>query len=73
MKVSVIVKTNAKQEKVERVDDTCLKVAVTASPVEGKANEALIKILARHFHVAPSTIVILSGHKAKQKVVEVGN
>lgn len=71
MKIFVSIKTNAKQEKVEKLDNAHFKVSVTAIPVEGKANQALIKILANYFKVAPSTISILSGHKAKHKVVEV--
>jgi uncharacterized protein len=48
-----------------------LKVKLTAPPVEGKANEALIKILADHFKTKKSSIRIVSGSTSRSKWVEV--
>jgi uncharacterized protein len=71
MKLSVVVKANSKVEKVERVDQKTVKVWVHAPPVEGKANEAVITILAKEFGVAKSKVTILKGDKGKNKVVEI--
>lgn len=70
MKIIVKVKTNAKIEKVERVDRPTVfyKVSVKATPIDGKANEAVIKALAEYFDVAKSFIQLISGQTSKQKV-----
>jgi len=48
-----------------------LKVKVTAPPVEGKANEALVRFLAKEFRVPPSNIEILKGHHSREKVLKI--
>ncbi len=70
MKISVKVKTNARKESVIKAGDA-YTVSVTVLPEEGKANEAVIKLLAKHFAVAPSLVRVVSGHTAKQKIVEI--
>lgn len=47
------------------------KVSVKEAPVEGKANEAIIKALADYFDVAKSNITLISGQSSKQKVFEI--
>jgi len=51
--------------------DRVLKVGVTAAPVGGKANEALIKLLAKHWHLAKSDIRLISGQTARSKVLHI--
>lgn len=68
MKLSVIVKTNARKNEVVRVDDSTFRVAVTASPIEGKANKAVIELLAEHFDVPRSHVEIKSGHQSSKKI-----
>jgi len=70
MKFFVSVKPGAKAEKVT-ASGTNLSVSVKAPPREGKANEAVIASLAAHFKVAQSAISIISGHAAREKVVEI--
>lgn len=48
-----------------------LAVYVTAPPDKNKANEALIRLLAKHFDVAPSHVVIIRGHTSRHKVIEI--
>jgi uncharacterized protein (TIGR00251 family) len=48
-----------------------IKVAVTAPPVDGKANAALIALLARILGVPRSQVAILRGHRGKRKTVSV--
>lgn len=48
-----------------------LQVYVTAPPDKNKANEALIRLLARHFDVAPSRVIIVKGHTSRQKLIEI--
>ena len=51
-------------------DDGLTKVYLTAPPIDGKANEALIKFLSRHYKVSKSSIKIIRGEKSRNKVVE---
>jgi hypothetical protein len=44
---------------------------VAAPPVEGKANAAVIKLIAGSLDVAPSRVSIVSGHKSKKKRIAV--
>ena len=48
-----------------------IKVRVTAAPVEGKANEALLRFLAKEFGVTPSSIEIVRGHRSREKIIRV--
>lgn len=70
-RITVKVKPNAKQQKVETAADGSLVVHVKSPPVDGKANAELIKLLATTFEVPKSKIVIKSGLSAKHKLVEV--
>ena len=60
----------ARNEIVGLEGDT-LKVSVTAPPTRGKANQALVKLLAKCLGVRNSQVEILSGHKARRKIVRV--
>jgi uncharacterized protein (TIGR00251 family) len=51
--------------------DGALRVRVAAPPVEGAANEELVRLLARAFGVAVRAVEITSGHASKSKVVRV--
>lgn len=48
-----------------------LKAYVTAVPEDGKANAALIELLAEHFGVAKSKITILRGATDRNKLLEI--
>lgn len=51
--------------------DGALLVRVTAPPVEGAANDALVALLARAIGIAPSDVGIERGGRARRKVVSV--
>jgi len=83
MKIIVKAKTRARIDKVERVGQTPLalgeikndlpvyKVSVKAAPVAGQANEAIVKVLAEYFDVAPARVRLVLGQSNKQKVFEI--
>ncbi len=48
-----------------------LKVYRTAPAIEGKANKALVEVLADHFGVRKSEVRIVKGEKGRDKVVEI--
>jgi len=71
MKITVVVKPKKKREFVEQVSFNQYLVSVKAPPVEGQANQAVIKSLADYFSVSGSEINLLSGHTSRVKIFEV--
>jgi len=61
---------NARKESVIEADGV-LVVRVNVVPEKGKANEAVIKLLAKHFKVAKSKVKIVRGLTSRNKVVEI--
>lgn len=51
--------------------DGVLQARVTAPPVDGKANKALCKLIAKRLGVAPSRVTVARGEKSREKLVEV--
>lgn len=70
MKFIVKVKADAKVDEVNREGNTLL-IKIKAPAREGKANKALVKLLADYFHVPQSGINIKSGLGSKNKVIEI--
>jgi len=62
---------SAPQNRIEKVQDDQLIVRLNSPPVEGKANKALIKLLAKTLHVAPSRLTLIQGDKSRTKVIAV--
>ena len=70
MKIRVKVKPNSRTEEVSQEGDNLI-VKVKEPPKGGKANQAVIELLAQHFGIPRSQVRILSGFKSKNKVIEV--
>jgi uncharacterized protein (TIGR00251 family) len=70
MKIQVKVKPRSKTEELSQEGDSFI-VKVKEPPKEGKANQAVIKLLAEYFGVPHSQVRILSGFRSKNKVIEV--
>jgi len=58
-------------EKVEFLGKEYVKVYVSSPPDDGKANAALIKLIAGHFGVSKSSVSIESGEKSRYKQLKV--
>lgn len=78
MKVSVIAHPNSKktlpagrQVRIEKDLLDNLHVYVSAPPLEGKANKAVIEALAEYFKVKNKQVILLWGHKSKNKQFEI--
>ncbi len=70
MNIEVHVVPGARKREVRR-DASGLRVRLVARPVEGKANEELIEVLAGTFGVRKREIAILSGERGRKKVVSI--
>ena len=72
MKISVHIKPNSRhREEVVKNDDDALTVYVKAPAIEGRANAAAIKLLAKHFKVVSSKVKLVRGATSKYKIFEI--
>ena len=72
MKISTRLKPNSRhREEVVANDDGSLTVYTKAPAIEGRANLAAVKLLAKHFGVSSSNVKLLRGAASKYKMFEV--
>jgi len=67
----VRVAPRSSRNRVLDVHEGALKVALTAPPVDGAANDALRRLLAKLLGVAKSEVEIIRGERARDKVLRV--
>lgn len=65
-----VIPRSSKNELITLADET-YKVKLMAAPVDGAANEALIKFLSAEFGVAKSCVRIVKGETSRNKIVEI--
>lgn len=70
MRLIIVAKPKKKQEKIVQITPDTYSVSVKEPPQNGRANDAIIKSLARYFSISPSQITLISGHTNKIKVFE---
>jgi uncharacterized protein (TIGR00251 family) len=68
-RVAIRVIPRAKRDEVGGSRAGRLLVRTSAAPVDGQANEAVRRLIAEHFGVAPRQVDIASGHHSRDKVV----
>jgi uncharacterized protein len=71
MKISVKAKPLSREPGVTKIDESTYEVAVKEPPVQGRANQAIIKALAEYFKVPVFKVRIVNGHISRQKIVEI--
>jgi hypothetical protein len=72
MRVEVRVKPGSKKGSLVQPSLTGeLLVYVREPAVEGKANNALIKLLAEYYKVPKSDVTIVAGRKSRRKIIEI--
>ena len=72
MNVSVLLKPNSRhREEVITNDDGSLTIYTKAPAIEGRANLAAAKLLAKHLGVASSRVKLLCGASSKYKIFEI--
>jgi uncharacterized protein YggU (UPF0235/DUF167 family) len=71
-KFSVKVTTRAKKELVQYIDEQkILRVWTKAAPVDGKANSAIIELIAEYLDISKSLIKIKTGLATSNKIIEI--
>lgn len=71
MKVAARVSTGKKLGKVVAAKDGSLRVFVKSAAKDNEANKELVKLVADHFSVAPSCVLIARGARSKEKLLEI--
>lgn len=72
LKIRVTVKPQARKEELRKIAEGEYLVSVHPPAREGKANRAMIEILAAHFSVAKTAVRIVRGASSRKKLVEIG-
>jgi len=70
VQITIRVIPRARRNAVDVQPDGSYRVYTTAAPADGDANAAVIKMLAKHLGVPKSTIKIIRGQTARDKVLE---
>ena len=70
-KIRVKVRPGARTSALEELPDGAWLARVKAPPVDGKANEELVALIARHFGLPKGRVAIRSGAGARMKLVEI--
>jgi len=64
------IQPGAKKTEFAGLHGDALKIRLAAPPVDGKANEALIKFMAEQLGLARSAVTLKSGQTSRRKVLE---
>ena len=73
MRIRVQVTTGSRNASVDSISPGEFRVRVRERPVDGQANEAVIRAIAEHFDVPPSAVRITAGHGSRKKTIEITN
>ena len=69
--IRVKVKPNARASQLEQLADGTWLALIKAPPVDGKANEELVGLVARHFGLRKAQVTIRSGASGRLKLLQV--
>lgn len=71
MKISVKVKPRSKKQSISKREDDTWIINLKSPPVDGKANQELITIIAQEFGVKKDQVRIKSGLSSTNKIIEI--
>ena len=67
---SAAIQPRASRNQILGIHNHCLKIKLTSPPVDGAANQACIKFLAKAFGISPSRIAIVKGETSRNKTIQ---
>jgi uncharacterized protein len=70
-RIDVRLQPRAKRDEIVGERAGAVLIRVTAPPVDGRANDALCRLVAKAAHVAPSRVQVIKGQTGRDKVLEV--
>jgi uncharacterized protein (TIGR00251 family) len=65
------VQPRASKNELAGLHDGCLKVRLTAPPVEGAANEALVRLIANELGLPRRQVTVVAGSSGRRKILEI--
>ena len=71
--LSVRVVPRASQSEIVGLHDGAMRIRIAAPPVEGAANQELLKFLAKRFKVPRASVTLIAGAGSKNKTIRVAN
>ncbi|OGQ49140.1 MAG: YggU family protein [Deltaproteobacteria bacterium RIFCSPLOWO2_02_FULL_47_10] len=71
MIIKIYIQPGASKNEIVGKHGDAIKIRLTAPPIEGRANEALVDFLAKEYKVPKSKIEIIKGHFSRQKLVKI--
>jgi uncharacterized protein (TIGR00251 family) len=71
VRIRVRVTPRAGRDRIDGLRDGVLRVRLAAAPVEGRANEALTRLLARTLGLPARDVRLLRGERAREKLLEI--
>jgi uncharacterized protein len=71
--IRVKVKPNARASELEQLSDGTWLARVASPPVDGKANEELVRLIAEHFRIRKARIAIKSGASGRLKLIQIND
>ncbi|MBR1424017.1 YggU family protein [bacterium] len=66
--VNIKISPNAKKNEIIKSSSET-KIKITAQPIDGKANKAIVEFLSKEFKIPKTSIVILKGETSKEKTI----
>lgn len=70
-KVTLRVIPRARQNKIDIDSNGVYRLHVTAAPVDGAANDVVVKMMAEYFKIPKSCVKIVRGATARDKIIEI--
>jgi uncharacterized protein len=69
--IVVMVTPRAGKDEITGMQGDAIKIRLAAAPVDGGANEALVKFLAKCLDLRQNAIEIVAGHSSRKKLVSI--
>lgn len=69
--ITIRAEPSSSRDAVERIRDSEYVVRTTEPPILGRANRAIIQLLAEHFDVSPLGITIVAGRTSRTKKISI--
>ncbi|MDR0367179.1 MAG: DUF167 domain-containing protein [Rickettsiales bacterium] len=71
MKIAARIIPNSRSEGIEALPDGSIRVRVRAPAIENRANEALLRLVSKHYGAAKSSVRIARGAASRNKIIEI--
>jgi uncharacterized protein (TIGR00251 family) len=68
--IEILVQPRASREKIGPMHDGRIKIAVTAPPVDGEANAAVIALLAKRLGITRGQLEVIAGQSSRRKTIK---